>query len=169
MALGVGMHPTAEAPRHPQQVLLVQGLVGAGQLSPPVPKPASLLPQREVAVEHDPIRAVVSSLQQLLVVVRKIIILIHPTIISDRAHGHRLLAPPGASLFFQAQAWGKRSVLDGPSSMGMSQVSCGKFGLRAPVVHGAGEKYSKIVGLWQAEMGQLNEVVHLWVYHDLRA
>ncbi len=28
-------------------------------------------------------------------------------------------------------------------------------------------KYSKIVGLWQAEMGQLNEVVHLWVYRDL--
>lgn len=31
----------------------------------------------------------------------------------------------------------------------------------------AREKYSKIVGLWQAEMGQLNEVVHLWVYRDL--
>ena len=31
----------------------------------------------------------------------------------------------------------------------------------------AREKYSKIVGLWQAEMGQLNEVVHLWAYRDL--
>jgi uncharacterized protein YbaA (DUF1428 family) len=29
------------------------------------------------------------------------------------------------------------------------------------------EKYSKNVGLWQTEMGQLNEVVHLWAYHDL--
>ena len=29
------------------------------------------------------------------------------------------------------------------------------------------EKYSKIVGLWQTEMGQLNEVVHLWAYRDL--
>ncbi len=29
------------------------------------------------------------------------------------------------------------------------------------------EKYSKNVGLWQTEMGQLNEVVHLWVYRDL--
>jgi hypothetical protein len=29
------------------------------------------------------------------------------------------------------------------------------------------EKYSKIVGLWQTEMGQLNEAVHLWSYHDL--
>ena len=29
------------------------------------------------------------------------------------------------------------------------------------------EKYSKNVGLWQTEMGQLNEAVHLWVYRDL--
>lgn len=31
----------------------------------------------------------------------------------------------------------------------------------------AREKYSKIVGLWQTEVAQLNEVVHLWAYHDL--
>jgi hypothetical protein len=29
------------------------------------------------------------------------------------------------------------------------------------------EKYSKNVGLWQTEMGQLNEVVHMWAYRDL--
>jgi NIPSNAP len=29
------------------------------------------------------------------------------------------------------------------------------------------EKYSKNVGLWRTEMGQLNEVVHLWAYQDL--
>jgi uncharacterized protein YbaA (DUF1428 family) len=29
------------------------------------------------------------------------------------------------------------------------------------------EKYSKNVGVWQTEMGQLNEVVHMWAYHDL--
>jgi len=29
------------------------------------------------------------------------------------------------------------------------------------------EKYSKVVGLWQTEMGQLNEAVHLWAYRDL--
>ena len=28
------------------------------------------------------------------------------------------------------------------------------------------EKYSKNVGLWQTEAGQLNEVVHLWAYRD---
>src|SRR5204862_4207068 len=28
------------------------------------------------------------------------------------------------------------------------------------------EKYSKNVGLWQAEVAQLNEVVHLWAYRD---
>lgn len=29
------------------------------------------------------------------------------------------------------------------------------------------EKYSRRVGLWQTEIAQLNEVVHLWVYRDL--
>jgi hypothetical protein len=29
------------------------------------------------------------------------------------------------------------------------------------------EKYSKNVGLWQVEMGPLNEVVHLWAYESL--
>jgi hypothetical protein len=29
------------------------------------------------------------------------------------------------------------------------------------------EKYTRRVGLWQTEMGQLNEVVHMWVYRDL--
>ncbi len=29
------------------------------------------------------------------------------------------------------------------------------------------EKYSKNVGLWQTEMGQLNEAVHLWAYDSL--
>lgn len=29
------------------------------------------------------------------------------------------------------------------------------------------EKYSKNIGYWQTEMGQLNEVVHLWAYRDL--
>ena len=29
------------------------------------------------------------------------------------------------------------------------------------------EKYSRRVGLWQTEVAQLNEVVHLWAYRDL--
>lgn len=29
------------------------------------------------------------------------------------------------------------------------------------------EKYSKNVGLWETQAGQLNEVVHLWAYRDL--
>ena len=29
------------------------------------------------------------------------------------------------------------------------------------------EKYSKNVGLFQTEVAQLNEVVHLWAYRDL--
>jgi hypothetical protein len=31
------------------------------------------------------------------------------------------------------------------------------------------EKYSKIVGLWQTEAGQPNEVCHIWAYKDLAA
>lgn len=31
------------------------------------------------------------------------------------------------------------------------------------------EKYSKIVGLWNTEAGQPNEVMHLWSYPDLNA
>ena len=31
------------------------------------------------------------------------------------------------------------------------------------------EKYSRIVGLWQTEAGQPNEVCHLWAYPDLNA
>jgi hypothetical protein len=30
------------------------------------------------------------------------------------------------------------------------------------------EKYSKIVGLWQSEIGEQNEVMHLWAYKDLK-
>jgi hypothetical protein len=33
----------------------------------------------------------------------------------------------------------------------------------------AREKYSKIVGLWQTEVGQPNEVCHIWVYPSLNA
>jgi hypothetical protein len=29
------------------------------------------------------------------------------------------------------------------------------------------EKYTRRVGVWQTEVAQLNEVVHLWVYRDL--
>jgi hypothetical protein len=74
---GEGMNPPAEAARHPQQVLLIQGLVGPGQLAPPVAKPAAGLPERVIAGEHDPIWAVVSPLQQLLIVVGKVIVEFH--------------------------------------------------------------------------------------------
>ena len=33
----------------------------------------------------------------------------------------------------------------------------------------ASEKYSKIVGLWQTEAGQPNEVCHIWAYPSLNA
>jgi hypothetical protein len=36
---GEGMNPSAEAACHPQQVLLIQGFIGSGQLPPPGAKP----------------------------------------------------------------------------------------------------------------------------------
>jgi len=45
--------------------------------------------------------------------------------------------------------------------------------VRAPAAPAAAlparEKYSKIVGLWQTEAGQPNEVCHVWAYKDLNA
>lgn len=29
------------------------------------------------------------------------------------------------------------------------------------------EKYSKLVGYWTTEVGELNQIVHLWAYEDL--
>jgi len=29
------------------------------------------------------------------------------------------------------------------------------------------EKYSKLVGFWSTEIGELNQVVHIWAYDDL--
>ena len=109
MALGVGMHATTEAARHPEQVLLVEGLVGARQLAPPVAEPPALLPQREVSVEHDPIRAVVPPLQELLVVVREIIVGFHAADDTSRLPLPTRAARRQASHFFQAKSWKKRS------------------------------------------------------------
>ncbi|MEZ5849612.1 MAG: NIPSNAP family protein [Hyphomicrobiaceae bacterium] len=48
---------------------------------------------------------------------------------------------------------------------GAAKEWCGHFTAALPVR----EKYSKIVGLWQTEAGQPNEVVHIWAYPDLNA
>ncbi len=50
-----------------------------------------------------------------------------------------------------------------PQPVGRAGEWLGHFKAIMPVR----EKYSKNVGLWQTEMGALNEVVHLWAYHDL--
>jgi hypothetical protein len=42
-----------------------------------VPKGAPLLAEPEIAVEHNPIRTVISPLQQVLVVVRELVMLFH--------------------------------------------------------------------------------------------
>ena len=69
-----------------------------------------LLPQRKVPVEHDATRAVVSALQQLLVVVRKLDR--SPSCPGSYPVALSLIGSPppgGESLFPRAQAWEKRS------------------------------------------------------------
>jgi chromate transport protein ChrA len=93
--LRVGVHPATEPPGHPQHVLLVEGRIRAREAPPPVAKSTPRLPERKVAIEHDAIRTVVSALQQVLVVVRKIIILFHAP---DHARSRSWLPaahPPG--------------------------------------------------------------------------
>ena len=38
---------------------------------------------------------------------------------------------------------------------------------RTKILPGVAEYGLKPVGFWYTEVGQLNEVVHLWAYHDL--
>jgi len=74
VGLGEPAHPAAEPARHPHQMGVVQLLLGVVvQAPPPHPKPARVVPQREVGVEHDPVHAVVSAGQQLAVPLAQLI------------------------------------------------------------------------------------------------
>jgi hypothetical protein len=66
--LGPGMDTSAEATGQTLQMGFIQGLVGTGQVPPPSAEPAALLTQREVPVEHDSINAVITTVQEPLVV-----------------------------------------------------------------------------------------------------
>ena len=68
-----------------------------------------------------------------------------PDLLQDR----RLLVSVGHDEYW---SWGMRDRLDAFTA-----------------VLPAREKYSKIVGLWQTDAGQPNEVCHIWAYPDLNA
>ncbi len=113
--LGVGVHPAAEAAGHLAQVLLVEGRVRAGQLAPPVAEPAALLPQREVAVEHDAVHTVVAPVQQIRIVVGDLVIVFHASILLHRGRGVKLLAVRRAS--FSQRRLGKSLEPTSPISI----------------------------------------------------
>ena len=55
-----------EPPGHPHQMRVVQILVGVVVPAPPPhPKPARVVPQRVVGVEHDPVHTVVTARQKI--------------------------------------------------------------------------------------------------------
>ena len=74
LLFGIRMDPATEASSHPLQMFLIEALVGIGQLSPPVAKPAALLAQGKIAVEHNPVHTVITSFQKLFVVLGEIVI-----------------------------------------------------------------------------------------------
>ncbi len=56
---------------------LVQGLLRAGQLSPPEPEPAALLAKRKVAVKDDTVETIIARLEQFIVVGGEVVKLLH--------------------------------------------------------------------------------------------
>ena len=77
LGLGRGAAPTAEPTRHPAQARLGQILVRPVQSPPPASQPAPVLAHGEVGVEHDTIHTVVRAIEQVRVIVREVIFLLH--------------------------------------------------------------------------------------------
>ena len=74
VGLGKGADSAGEPARHAHQLGVVQLLLGAFvQAPPPHPKPARVVPQREVGVEHDAVHAVVGAGQQLVIPLAQLI------------------------------------------------------------------------------------------------
>jgi hypothetical protein len=60
--------PAGEPPGHPHQMRVVQLLIGVTmQPPPPHPKPARVMTQREVGIEHDAIHAVIAARQKIAI------------------------------------------------------------------------------------------------------
>jgi hypothetical protein len=118
-SLGVGVHPATEAARHLPQVLLVERGVRARQLPPPVAEPTTLLPQGEVAVEDDPVHAVILPIQEVRIVVGELVMCFHaPDNTTSRRWCGAARRP--ASLFFPAASGKKHRTYVPYSHCGVS-------------------------------------------------
>ena len=58
-------------------MLLVEALIGAGQIAPPTAKTASAVAARKIAVNYDAIDTVIAPLQGVTEIVREVIVLFH--------------------------------------------------------------------------------------------
>jgi hypothetical protein len=68
VGIGPGPHPTGEPTGHPHQMRVVQFLVATLMPpSPPHPKPARVVTQREVGIEHDAVHAVIAARQKIAI------------------------------------------------------------------------------------------------------
>jgi hypothetical protein len=75
--LGPGMNPAAETPGHLHQVVRIQGCIRSGQCSPPGTESPTLLAEGKVAIEYDAIDAILTALEEFLVIRRQVIGLFH--------------------------------------------------------------------------------------------
>ena len=98
MGPGPGPHAAGEPAGHPHQMRIVQLIVAIPmQPPPPHPKPARVVPQREVGVEHDTVHAVIAARQKIIIAFGELIkhrdtVVIPPLPRSPTADA----APPGA-------------------------------------------------------------------------
>ena len=82
-------------------MLLVEALIGAGQITPPTAKTASAVAAREIAVKYDAIHTVIASLQRITEILGEVIILFH-----DKD----ALISPGHDATAQSASFSKRSL-----------------------------------------------------------
>ena len=101
--LGEGMKPATEVTRHLLQLLLVQRRTGA-ELVPPGQKTATGLPHEKIAVEDNPIDAIIAAIQQIGDISREFV---------RHAHGqkHTITRKPCERLFAEGEPlFPKRSL-----------------------------------------------------------
>src|SRR6266498_1678510 len=68
-----GLDPPREPTRHPHQMGVIEPIIRPMQPPPPDPKPTRVVPPREVAIEHDPVHAVVRAAHQVRVPLTELI------------------------------------------------------------------------------------------------
>src|SRR5437867_6230503 len=76
----IRFQPTLEPPRHPLQMRAIQCLIRTHQCPPPATKTTGALRIFKIGIDHDPVHAVVMSLQQFLVIAREVVDTAHALI-----------------------------------------------------------------------------------------